>query len=97
MALASDVCAKLLPSQAVERARALVERFGGQARIHLTCGFFRWSSPSASQATTELSQLQAYCIQDGGHLTSPHLPDEMPADEARWLARLEQEWGAITA
>lgn len=93
--LAADAIVKTLPSRAVAQARSLVEQFGGAAHVHLTCGFFRWVSPDSQGAASELAKLRTLCVQDGGHLRSPHLTPEAPADEAAWIARLEQEWDKI--
>lgn len=97
MALDCDATVKLLPSEGVEQAWRLVESFGGHARLHLTNGFFRWSSPNAAQATGELAALRNRCIENGGHLLSPHLPEKLAADEAQWLDRLEQAWETIAS
>lgn len=92
-----DVLAKTLPSQAIAQASDLVARFGGVARLHLTCGFFRWNSPLAVTAQPILADLRSQCVKHGGHLFSPHLHPESPKDETRWVNHLEKEWQEIAA
>ncbi len=93
--LRCDAGIKTLPSNTVEVASSLVGKHGGHARIHVTSGYIRWSSPTASTAVPTLNEMRQHCLSVGGHLQSPHLPPTAPSDEVRWITQLEAFWQTV--